>query len=245
MTATVRPATATQGRDSAFGSSREVAAGLPEAVDALRAFAGETSLTGTIALIQTQLQEKTRRQVSNFLVRQAITDNLLTSALLVKDMAGQIDVTLHAVGILLSLPHILDSGERVEGLSLGAGNTPGGHDLVTDRRIAEFKFTRWRGRDAARQSHLFVDLFDLASADTDKFRCMYVVGTEAPLRFLKGRRSLDSVLGKHTAVRARFGELHGDKYATVGDYYKSVADRVAIVDLVKILPALAGRDRLT
>jgi hypothetical protein len=48
--------------------------------------------------------------------------------LLVKDMAGQIDVTLHAVGILLSLRHILDSGERVESLSLGAGSTPGGHD---------------------------------------------------------------------------------------------------------------------
>jgi len=240
----VRPATATQGRDPASGSSRKVAAGLPEAVDALRAFAGETSLTGTIASIQTQLHEKTRRQVSNFLARQAITDNLLTSALLVKDMASQIDVTLHAVGILLSLPHILDSGERVESLSLGAGNTPGGHDLVTDRRIAEFKFTRWRGRDAARQSHLFVDLFNLASADTDKLRCMYVAGIEAPLRFLKGRRSLDSVLGKHAALATRFRELHGDKYARVGDYYKSVAGRVAIVDLVKILPALAGRDRL-
>ena len=212
----MRPATATQGRDPASGSSRKVAAGLPEAVDGLRAFAGETSLTGTIASIQTQLHEKTRRQVSNFLARQAITDNLLTSALLVKDMASQIDVTLHAVGILLSLPHILDSGERVESLSLGAGNTPGGHDLVTDRRIAEFKFTRWRGRDAARQSHLFVDLFNLASADTDKLRCMYVAGIEAPLRFLKGRRSLDSVLGKVRHVirkkcekeaRARYGPV--------------------------------------
>jgi hypothetical protein len=117
---------------------------------------------------------------------------------------------------------------------------------VTDllRRIAEFKFTRWRGRDAARQSHFFVDLFNLASADADKFRCMYVAGIEAPLRFLKGRRSLDSVLGQHAAVTTRFGELHGDKYPTVGDYYRSVADRVAIIDLVKILPALDGRDRL-
>lgn len=84
----MRPATATQVRDPASGSSRKVTAALPEAVDALRAFASET---------------------------------------------------------LLSLPNILDSGERVESLSLGAGNTPGGHDLVTDRRIAEFKFTRWRG----------------------------------------------------------------------------------------------------
>ncbi len=72
---------------------------------------------------------------------------------------------------------------------------------------------------------------------------MYVAGIEAPLYFLKGRRSLNSVLGKYAAV-TRFRELHGDKYATVGDYYKSVADRVAIIDLVKILPALAGRDRL-
>lgn len=73
---------------------------------------------------------------------------------------------------------------------------------------------------------------------------MYVTGIEAPLRFLKSRRLLDSVLGKHAAVATRFRELHGDKYATVGDYYKSVADRVEIIDLVKILPALAERDRL-
>jgi hypothetical protein len=114
----------------------------------------------------------------------------------------------------------------------GAGSTPGGHDLVTDRR----------GHDAARQSHLFIDLVNLASADTDKIRCMYMVGIEAPLRFLKGRRSLVSVLRKHGAVATRFRELHGDKYATVGDYYKSVADHVAVIDLIKILPILAGRN---
>ena len=118
----------------------------------------------------------------------------------------------------------LDSGERVESLFLGAGSTRGGHDLVTDRR----------GCDAARQSHLFIDLVNLASADTDKICCMYMAGIEAPLRFLKGRRSLDS-----GAVVTRFRELHGDKYATVGDYYKSVADHVAIIDLIKILPILA------
>jgi TDG/mug DNA glycosylase family protein len=211
--------------------ARKGTTGLPEALDALRAFAGGTSPTGTIASIQTQLQEKTRRQVSNFLARQAITDDLLTSALLVKDMASQIDVTVHAVGILLSLPYILEPGERIELLSLGAGNTPGGHDLVTDMRIAEFKFTRWRGRDAGRQNHLFVDLFNLASADTDKLRCLYVVGIEAPLRFLEGRRSVASVLGKHATVATRFQRLHGEKYATVGDYYRSVADRVEIIDL--------------
>ena len=62
-----------------------------------------------------------------------------------KRSAGQINVIVHAVGILVALPKILEPGELVQSLSLGAGNTGRAHDLETDRRIDEFR----AGRDGA------------------------------------------------------------------------------------------------
>jgi hypothetical protein len=94
----------------------------------------------------------------------------------IKGLAAQIDVILHTVGILLSLPHVLLPGERIISLSLGAGNTGRDCDMETDQQIAEFKFIKWKGADTFRQNTLFVDLFHLAEADTNKRRVLYVTG---------------------------------------------------------------------
>jgi hypothetical protein len=48
---------------------------------------------------------------------------VLAAAGLVKQMAGQINVVIHALGILLCLPHILRPSEVIDYISLGAGNT--------------------------------------------------------------------------------------------------------------------------
>lgn len=45
----------------------------------------------------------------------------------------------------MCLPHILEPDERVESVSLGAGNTGRDFDLETNVRVAEFKFIHWRG----------------------------------------------------------------------------------------------------
>ena len=52
-----------------------------------------------------------------------------------KRLAGQINVTIHALGILMCLPHILEPDERVESVSLGAGNTGRDFDLETNVRV--------------------------------------------------------------------------------------------------------------
>ena len=70
---------------------------------------------------------------------------VLGAAGLIKRLAGQIHVVIHALGILLCLPRILQPGEVVEYVSLGAGNTGRAFDLETNQRIAEFKFIRWQG----------------------------------------------------------------------------------------------------
>lgn len=57
-----------------------------------------------------------------------------------KAFAGQIDVLVHAVGILVGLPYVLEDDEEIESLSLGAGSSGRDHDLVTNTRVGEFKF---------------------------------------------------------------------------------------------------------
>jgi hypothetical protein len=166
----------------------------------------------------------------------------LDAALLIKRVSGQINVLVHAIGILNALPYVLDAGEVVESLSLGAGNTGRKHDLETDRRVAEFKFIEWRGGpESIRQNTVFVDLFNLASNPTTKRKELYLVGTAIPLRFLQNRRALSSVLSKDVATATRFRALHGDRFTTVGDYYRTVRDEVDIVDLVGLVPGLTSR----
>jgi hypothetical protein len=96
-----------------------------------------------------------------------IGSDLLEAAATVKRAAAQIDVLIHSIGILHLLPSILEEGETIEYLSLGAGNTGKKFDLETDRQIAEFTFIAWRGGvEAIRQNKLFVDFFHLAEAVT-------------------------------------------------------------------------------
>ena len=141
------------------------------------------------------------------------TDEILGAARLVKDLAGEVNVVIHAMGILVSLPYILDPAERIESLSLGAGNTGKDWDLETDRQIAEFKFIEWRGgAESIRQNTAFVDLYHLAMAETSKRRVLYVTGDEFLHKFLQGRRAIRSVLTKHASLRDEFLERHGEKY---------------------------------
>ncbi len=86
---------------------------------------------------------------------QNITASLLDSAFILKEVAGQINVIVHAVGILIALPHILREGEVIQSLSLGAGNTGKAFDLETDWRVAEFKFIQWRGGQSQSGKILF------------------------------------------------------------------------------------------
>lgn len=158
-------------------------------------------------------------------------------------MAGQINTLLHTVGILRSLPHILEPGEVVESLSLGAGNTGRDHDLETDRQIAEFKFIDWRGgAESIRQNSVFYDIFGLVSAETEKRRVLYLLGTEHALSFLRGGRVISSVLSRNRRMSEAFYERHGENgFATVSSYWETVEQLVEIKDLRESVPAFASR----
>jgi hypothetical protein len=120
-------------------------------------------LTGTLADIELRARGLTKASCARLLQNAGVSPSAVQAATAIKRLAGQIHVTIHALGILSCLPHILKRGEKIEYLSLGAGNTGRSHDLETNLRIAEFKFVNWRGGpESIRQNGLFKDFFRLA-----------------------------------------------------------------------------------
>ena len=110
-------------------------------------------LTETLSRIEGIILGLSVKDCGAFLEREGVDREALVAAAELKRLAGQINVTIHALGILLCLPHILEAGETIEYVSLGAGNTGRQFDLETNRRVAEFKFIRWRGgAEAIRQN---------------------------------------------------------------------------------------------
>lgn len=103
--------------------------GLVEAVALLEALTRESGLTSWIAGLEVRLQGVDGGYVRSAIERDGIGRDTLDAALLIKRVSGQINVLVHAIGILNALPRILEPGEIVESLSLGAGNTGRPYDL--------------------------------------------------------------------------------------------------------------------
>ena len=203
----------------------------------VESFSSGTSLTERISDIEATLPHKNKKQIEKFLNNEKINSDVLQGALKIKEVAGQINVVIHSVGILVLLSSILDENEEITYLSLGAGNTGKNFDLETNKRIAEFKFINWRGgADSIRQNSLFIDLFNLVEHETDKRRCLYVIDKKHPIRFLYGQRSINSILSKNQSVNKRFFDKYGDKYKIVSEYYRDISNMVEIIDVNDIVP---------
>lgn len=209
------------------------------AVMTLGKFSGR-DLTQTLSQIETSIHGATRDNCARLLRRYHAHHSVLAAAGSVKRLVGQINVMIHALGILLCLPKVLQADEVVHSISLGAGNAGKRFDLETDRRIAEFKFITWQGgAEAIRQNSLFKDFYGLAEYSTTKSRHLYVVGRKFPLQFLKGRRALKSVLSKNVKL---YGAFHAKypAYQVVRDYYLPRRNLVRIEDLSNMLPELTS-----
>ena len=103
------------------------------------------SLASSLSVLENNFQGIYRDDCEALLAAQGIDLSLMFAALALKQAASQVNEIVHAVGIMLALPHILENGEVVETLSLGAGNTGKPFDVETNLRIAEFKFIDWEG----------------------------------------------------------------------------------------------------
>jgi hypothetical protein len=213
------------------------------AAEALSSFA-RNNLTNRIASLESEFAGTSEDAVQHTLSASHVSHDLLAAAYAMKRVAGQINVVIHAIGILLCLPHVLEPGERVSSLSLGAGNTGRAFDLETDRRIGEFKFIHWQGgAETIRQNALFKDLYQMVEYPTEKKKVMYVLGTHHPLKFLNSGRALNSVMSRNRKLWDGFVSKYGTSLSTVGDYYALKKDGVSLVDVSSFVPGLVSNAR--
>jgi hypothetical protein len=200
-----------------------------------------TDLGGTLSSIESVVKGLSAADCVDTLAAAGVTSEVLSAAASLKRLAGQVNVAIHAMGILLCLPQILEKGETVEYVSLGAGNTGREFDLETNCRIAEFKFIHWRGgAESIRQNQLFKDFYLLAECTSKKRKYLYVLGTKIPLHFLNGGRNLESVLSRNVKLLNDLRSRHGDKYKKVCDYYLTHRHLVAIEDVARWVPGLVA-----
>lgn len=197
------------------------------------------SLKRSVARVEARLTGSTHQTIQSHLAELGINVELLLAAMLVKKNSAQINEIVHAIGILVALPKILEEEEIIESLSLAAGNSGKGFDLETSHRIAEFTFIQWQGgAEVIRQNKILKDFYFLAEADTNKRRELYVIGVKHPQKFFESGRSLAAILKGNNKLGTSFGAKHGDSYRKVRDYYDSRRHLVAIRDLGSIIPSL-------
>ncbi len=201
------------------------------ALKVIEEFQGD-SLTKSLASIERLVVGQDSTGTADFCDDRNIDTGFLTSAMAIKKVAGQINVIIHAAGILHSLPHILEKGELIESVSLGAGNTGKKFDLETNLRVAEYKFITWQGgAESIRQNGIFKDFYELAEYETPKRKVLYVVDTHFPLKFFSGRRALSSVLAKQPGILNMIKAKYGNEMNIVRDYYERHKETVAICDV--------------
>lgn len=88
------------------GESKQPQIAITEAIHLLHAFRG-ADLTQTIYQIEQSVKGVSAEKYSAILSTSGAKAEVLGAAGLVKRLAGQINVVIHALGILLCLPHIL------------------------------------------------------------------------------------------------------------------------------------------
>jgi hypothetical protein len=192
---------------------------LTNIADRIARFTGK-NLASTISGLEFKFVNLDRRRIELQLKESAIERGLVDSALKLKRTAAQIDVVIHAVGILVMLPTILEEGERIESLSLGAGSSEAKRfDLETDRRVAEFTFIEWQGNDNTRLQKVFKDFYRLAEHDTHKRKELWLTDDTYVLKYFRSKTKVRSATHKHRDVWESFQA----KYPTlvrVQDYYR-------------------------
>lgn len=210
--------------------------------DAVAAFAvldgyfAQGSLTQAISSLEAQLDGADSTQVSAVLLTSGLDEDLIDSALVIRQRIGMIDTLIHAAVITQVLPLILEPGETLtKRPSLGAGNDPGRNfDLETTQRVAEFKLSSWKGSDGGRQRALFADVVGLSLDTTGRRRQVHVVG-DLPIQFLtQSRRNAAKALSK-AALKLRTPQ-GVDETTTVCGFTR--AAKIEVIDLTALLPLL-------
>ncbi|MFE0592651.1 hypothetical protein [Micromonospora echinospora] len=205
-------------------------------------FVASADLTRRIADLEGRMEGIDRSTAAELAEGSGMSLDLLLAALLVRRHAGRLSDIIHAAVITQVVPLILGEGERVlRRPSLAAGNDPGRpYDLETDRRIAEFKMSVWKGADAMRKRGVFADLVHLALDESGRRAQLFVAGLPAVhfLRTAKG--SAAWALNRSSPVlRQRFEERFGSLDVPIRDFTAGPAGHVELINLAELLPTIA------
>lgn len=209
---------------------------LVKSLETLIKYYSNDKITNNIGDLQKNLANKNLSSVLQFIDKEIVCKDILKAALEVKSVMGQINVIVHALGIINSLPYILDEGECIESVSLGADNASSSFDLITNKRIAEFKFISWKGNDSMRLKTTFADYYNLVEADTDKEKYLYLTDCSYFEKFLNGKRSFSSILSRNNKITKEFEKKYNNKYTYVNEYYNDNKFKVNFVSLKEIIP---------
>ena len=185
-----------------------------------------------IAEIEHGLRLKGKSDVLEYLEQHKVSE-MFSEKLHIKKISAQVDVAIHAYGILLVLSKILEDDEVIEYLSLGAGNTGKAFDVSTSKRIAEFKFAKWDGGgNTVRQNGIFKNFLELAiNVDGgSKSKYIYCLSAAEIIKFLSNSaRSMGSVLSRNP-MNKKYPNIQ-ERYDTVKAFYHDFKDEVKIVEL--------------
>lgn len=192
-----------------------------------------------IAALERDLTGTTGERTGLVVAEHGLTSETFSASLLVREELGKLSDLVHATGIGLALPHLLEPDEVLKMPSLAAGNDPGRpYDVETNMRAAEFKFARWtNGGNGGREKDLFKDLVLLTHAPRSLKAEIYVRGPR-PARFLAGRASARKQLKRSQAVLAVFDDQVSDPEITVADYVSNYAAHVSVIDLEQAVPSV-------
>lgn len=197
----------------------------------------------SIAALERRLEGADAPHAARAAAEAGVDADLLASALTVRESLGRVNDLIHASGILLVLPHVLEANERIiVRPSLGAGNDPSRpYDVETDLRVAEFKLARWRGADAARKRQTFKDLAMLAADRSGRRADLFVIGAE-PGRFLRSSTSKAAwALDRSPGALRTFQAAFGSPGIPVSEFTATHASHVRIMDLRDHLPPAVTR----
>ncbi len=190
------------------------------------------NLKQKLSEIKTNLIGKGRSEIIDL-------NNVYEAALEVKRLSAQIDEIVHSTGIIKCLPYILSEDEKVIDLSLAAGADGDGIDLVTNKRIAEFKFSRWQlgVANGMRKRQVFADLVNLYLHPTNKSKELYVFNANKIKSFFSSKKATwKNVLSKSGGLDKKL-ESHLTKLEVTGIFLNDVysISNVTIYDLDDIL----------
>lgn len=120
-----------------------------------------------------------------------VLTNEYNAALKVKEISAQINEVVHATGIINCLHSILEQDEIVRETSLASGAAGKGIDLVTNMRIAEFKFSKWQegSSNGTRRRQIFKDMVQLYMNPSSLKKELYVVDSDMVLSFLNSKKA--------------------------------------------------------